>query len=110
MLLKARTVLAALALLPLVACQQTASPPPPQGAVSTITPSTFRMPEGSGCRGEVERTRAVMDNDLQMGHVAASVHGRVAREIDQAAALCSSGEEARSVAMINATKSRYGYR
>jgi hypothetical protein len=45
-----------------------------------------------------------------MGHVAASVHGRVSKEIDQAAALCSSGQESQSVALINATKSRYGYR
>lgn len=92
--------------LPLAACNQTASP---TAASTTVTPSGFRMPEGAGCQGEVARYRAVMDNDLAMGHVNQSVHGRVSREIDQAAATCAAGRDAEAQRMIRATKSRYGY-
>jgi ATP/maltotriose-dependent transcriptional regulator MalT len=101
--------LASLAALPLAACNQ-ASAPASMAAVTSVTPSTFHMPEGSGCKGDVDRYRAVMDNDLQMGHVNASVYNRVAKEIDQASSACSAGQDARAVTMINATKSRYGYR
>jgi hypothetical protein len=90
----------------LAACNQTTSPTP---ASTNVTPSGFRMPGGTGCHGEVDRYRAVMDNDLAMGHVNQSVHARVAREIDQAAAACAAGRDAEAVRMINATKSRYGY-
>jgi hypothetical protein len=92
--------------LPLAACNQTA---PPAANSANVTPSGFRMPEGAGCQGEVARYKAVMDNDLAMGHVNQSVHARVAREIDQAAAACAAGRDAEAQRMIRATKSRYGY-
>jgi hypothetical protein len=92
--------------LPQAACNQTAPPAP--GSTS-VTPSGFRMPEGSGCRGEVARFRAVMDNDLAMGHVNRSVHARVVRELDRASAACAAGRDAEAQAMIRATKARYGY-
>ncbi len=92
--------------LPLAACNQTTPSAP---ASATVTPSGFRMPEGVGCQGEVARYKAVMDNDLAMGHVNQSVYGRVSREIDQAAAACAAGRDAEAQRMIRATKSRYGY-
>jgi hypothetical protein len=92
--------------LPLAACNQTTPPAP---GSSGVTPSGFRMPEGSGCQGEVARFRAVMDNDLAMGHVNQSVHARVARELDRASAACAAGRDAEAQAMIRAAKSRYGY-
>jgi hypothetical protein len=98
--------LAAAISLSLAACNQTMSPAP---SSASVTPSGFRMPEGSGCKGEVDRYRAVMDNDLAMGHVNKSVYTRVVREIDQAASACAAGRDADAVRMINATKSRYGY-
>jgi len=98
--------LAGLLALPLAACTQTTSPAP---SSASVTPSSFRMPDGAGCKGEVDRYRAVMDNDLSMGHVNQSVHARVVREIDQAAATCAAGRDAEAIRMINATKSRYGY-
>ncbi|MBF9233538.1 hypothetical protein [Microvirga alba] len=93
--------------LPLAACNQTTSN---AVVITNITPASFRMPEGTGCRGEAARYRAVMDNDLRMGHVNQSVYVRVDKEIAQAESACASGREADSVRMINATKSRYGYR
>jgi hypothetical protein len=98
--------LAGVMTLTLAACSQTTSPAP---SSASVTPSTFRMPEGAGCKGEVERYRAVMDNDLAMGHVNQSVHTRAVREIDRAAATCAAGRDAEAMGMINATKSRYGY-
>jgi hypothetical protein len=92
--------------LPLAACNQTTSP---SQSSAGATPSNFRMPEGSGCKGEVDRYRAVMDNDLAMGHVNRSVYTRVVKEIDQAASACVAGRNAEAVRMINTTKSRYGY-
>ena len=99
--------LTGLVALPLAACNQTASAPAP--ASTGVTPSSFRMPEGSGCKGEVDRYRAVMSNDLSMGHVGQSVYTRVDREIGQAEAACAAGRDAEAVRMINATKARHGY-
>ncbi len=96
--------LAALAALPLAACNQTAAP----GGAS-VTPSGFQMPGGSGCGGEISRYRAVMSNDLAMGHVNQSVYNRVDRELGQAEAACAAGRDAEAVRMVNATKARHGY-
>ncbi|WP_201830086.1 hypothetical protein [Microvirga zambiensis] len=93
--------------LPLAACNQTASAPAP--ATTSITPSGFRMPEGSGCKGEIDRYRAVMSNDLSMGHVNQSVYNRVDKELGQAEAACAAGRDAEAVRMVNATKARHGY-
>ncbi len=94
--------------LPLAACNQSALAPAP--ANTGITPSGIRMPEGSGCRGEIDRYRAVMSNDLAMGHVNQSVYNQVDREIGQAEAACAGGRDAEAVRMVNASKSRHGYR
>jgi hypothetical protein len=85
----------------LAACTQTAAPPPaPAASVSGVTPSTFALPSGSGCSGEVARYRAVMDNDLATGHVGKSIHAKVLGEIDEAAATCTAGRDAEAVRMI----------
>jgi hypothetical protein len=64
---------------------------------------------GTGCSGEISRYRAVMSNDLAMGHVNQSVYNRVDREIAQAEAACTAGRDAEAVRMVNATKARHGY-
>ena len=98
--------LAAVVALPLAACNQTAATAP--GSAS-VTRSGFNMPSGSGCGGEISRYRAVMSNDLAMGHVNQSVYNRVDRELAQAEAACSGGRDAEAVRMVNATKARHGY-
>ena len=100
--------LTSLVALPLAACNQTASTAPAPASTS-VTPSSFSMPTGTGCHGEVARYRAVMSNDLAMGHVGQSVYNRVEREIAQAEAACTAGRDADAVRMINATKRRHGY-
>ncbi len=101
------------AMVVLAACNQSAPPPAasvaqPQSA-SLITPAGFRLPEGQGCAGEIARFRAVQDNDLQTGHVNKAVHGRIGAEIDQAAVLCSAGNDAGARGALSGTKKRFGY-
>ena len=91
--------LAALAALPLAACNETAS----------TAPAGVQASAGGGCRGEIAGYRAVMSNDLSMGHVNQSVYNRVDRELAQAEAACAAGRDAEAVRLVNATKARHGY-
>jgi len=95
-------------------CQSAAPvrPTPPAASdytVPGVTPSTFRLPSGSGCLGEVERFQAVMDNDLASGHTTKGVHARVSAEIDSARKTCSAGNEGGAIGQIRATKTKFGY-
>src|SRR5215218_10394413 len=54
--------------LALTACNQTASAPAPAGAMASSS--------STGCKGDIDRYRAVMSNDLSMGHVNQSVYTR----------------------------------
>jgi hypothetical protein len=109
-----RLALPVLAALALSACNQSAPTPPPQPpqertSASFVTPSGFRLPEGSGCSGDIARFRAVQDNDLATGHVNQSVYDRIKAEVDQAAAACAAGNDAGARGMLSATKRRFGY-
>ena len=98
--------------LALGACQTASSPPPappPSQAAPGVTPSTFSMPTGSGCSGEVERFQAVIDNDLATGHTTKGVHDRVSAEIARARTTCSAGQDGAATAQIRGTKARFGY-
>lgn len=113
MMLK-RAALFALPLL-LTACQSTQAPPPapapqaqqPRGV--SITPSNFKLPEGSGCSGDVARFRAIQANDLETGHTTKSVYDQIEAEMKKADAMCASGNAGAASAHVRATKSRFGY-
>ncbi len=75
----------------------------------SATPSAFQMPEGSGCSGAVSRYKAVIENDLSMGHVNQSVYSQVQGEISEAAAACSAGQDAKAISLVRASKARHGY-
>ncbi len=75
----------------------------------TVTPSTFQMPEGAGCSGAIARYRAVMENDLSMGHVNQSVYGQIQGEISEASSACAAGQDARALSLVRASKARHGY-
>ena len=64
----------------------------------------------AGCAAEIAQFRAIVDGDVKTGNLAASVHRRIAAEVDRAAAPCAAGRDAEARRMIAATKSRYGYR
>lgn len=108
-----RPALAVVLVAPLLAaCNQTAAPPPaaPQVAAAPgVTPSSFRLPEGSGCAGAVSRFRAIIDNDLATGHVAARVHAGMVADLNEASAACAAGRDAEAQRMVAAIRSRNGY-
>ena len=103
------TVLAALAL---AACDASAPAPQaaaPAPAVADVTPDSFKMPTGEGCVGDVARYRAIMANDLSMGHVAKSVYNQIEKDIGEADAQCAAGHEAQARGTIVASRKRHGY-
>jgi hypothetical protein len=108
------TSFAAMSMVALAACSQTAAPPAPAvdsgpRSASLVTPAGFRLPEGTGCSGELARFRAVQANDLQTGHVNRAVHDRIGAELTAAEAQCAAGNDAGARAALAATKRRYGY-
>lgn len=89
-------------------------PPAPAAATyrdvpAGVTPSNFRMPEGSGCKGAVARWAAIQDNDLRSGHVSPSVYKTIQGEIAQARAACEAGRDAQAIGMVRASRARHGY-
>jgi hypothetical protein len=85
-------------------------PPAPQAPGNhNVTPAGFKLPEGSGCSGSIARYRAIMDNDLAMGHVNQGVYNQIHNEIGEAESACSAGQEARALALVHASKARHGY-
>jgi hypothetical protein len=102
-------------LLALAGCNQTRTEAPvaqPQAqptSASLVTPAGFRLPEGSGCSGDIARFRAVQENDLQTGHVNQRVYDQIRGELDQAAAACAAGNDAGARAQVAAIKRRHGY-
>jgi hypothetical protein len=102
----------AFAALVLAACNEAGPAPqaaPPQPATTDVTPDNFRMPSGEGCAGDIARYRAIMDNDLSMGHVAKSVYNQIEKEIAEADAQCAAGHDAQARATIVASRKRHGY-
>lgn len=91
--------------------QMAAAPPapPPEQAAPGVTPSTFHMPTGSGCSGEIARFQAVLDNDVAIGHTTKPVHDRATADLDRARATCSTGGEGPALAQLHAVKTKFGY-
>lgn len=82
---------------------------PPGPPASAVTPSDFKLPEGSGCAGAIARWRAIQDNDHATGHVNQTVYAQIQGEIAEAERACSAGEDARAVSLVRASKARHGY-
>lgn len=104
-------LVAAFACAALAACNSAQTPVvvAPVAASRSVTPSDFVLPEGSGCAGAIARYRAIMDNDLAMGHVEHGVFVTIQGEIDHAASTCSAGRDAQAIALVRASKARHGY-
>lgn len=108
-----RRALPFLALLALGACQS--SEPPrsvaqaqePRGV--SITPPGFRLPQGTGCAGDIARFRAIMKNDIETGHTTKAVFDQIEGEMQKADALCASGNAGGASALVRATRARFGY-
>ena len=92
-------------------CTQTRAPQaPPPGTVPGVTPSTFHLPEGSGCSGEISRFQAVLQNDVDTGNVNRSVYDRAEPDLNRASSACTAGRDGEARSILAATKSRFGYR
>ena len=110
-----RLLAAAIAALALSACNtsqprpQIVPPGPSPVAPLPDTAGGYQTPQSAGCGGAVARYRAVVDNDLRMGHVNSSVHAQIQGEISEASGACSAGQDARAMSLLRASKSRHGY-
>lgn len=109
-----RPSVAALACLALAACNSPApQAPAPQAAAPTaqspVTPSSFKLPDGAGCSGEIARWQAIQDNDRATGHVGETVYNQIRGEIAQASAACQAGKDAEARALVRASRARHGY-
>lgn len=99
---------AAVALLALAGCNS-AQPPAAAVASRNVTPQNFALPAGSGCAGAIARYRAVLDNDLAMGHVDRSVYSTIQTEVASAESACAAGHDGEAQGLVRASKARHGY-
>jgi hypothetical protein len=99
----------------LSACNTTPQPVIDAGASGTsrlagsASHTDFKLPEGTGCQGDAQRFRALVDHDLETGFVAKSVYNKAISEIEAAQKTCASGEEAKARTMLSVSRRRYGY-
>ena len=101
------------ALLCLPACNATApapqASPTPSSGIPYVTKPGFKLPEGAGCAGEVARYQAIMDNDLETGHVNKTVHETISSEIAGARSVCAAGKDGEARSLVIASRKRHGY-
>lgn len=95
----------------LSACSTTASAPAaaPSSAIPYVTAPGFKLPDGTGCAGEVARYQAIMDNDLDTGHVTRAVHAMIVSEISAARSACAGGRDGEARGLVVASRKRHGY-
>ena len=82
---------------------------PEQGGPRLVTPPGFKLPNGPGCQGAVDRFQALIDEDLEVGHTIKSVHAQMSGEIAHARATCAAGNDGAARAEISSSRSRHGY-
>jgi hypothetical protein len=64
----------------------------------------------SGCAGAIAQFRAVIDNDVKVGHLNKSVHSRIVPDLGRVDATCRAGQDAEAMRALATLKSRFGYR
>ncbi len=94
-------------------CNSAGAPAPEAGPGSGPGPAVhaqgMKLPEGANCSASISRYRSVMDNDVSTGNVEAPVYNKIQVEIGEAERACASGQDARAVALIRASRARHGY-
>ncbi|ALK10962.1 hypothetical protein [Blastochloris viridis] len=108
-LVRAVPLIAALAL---AACNtlETATAPAPAAPVNpNASVATLDIPFGEPCGAELSAYKSVMDNDLRTGHVNKPVYDKVINELRPAVAACQAARSYEAIALMNATKRRFGY-
>jgi hypothetical protein len=106
MIMRVLPRIAVIAALAVSACN---SARPPETVAAP--PDALRSPAagGAGCEAVIARYRSVIENDRAMGHVNPKVYDQISGEIGGAQSACASGQDARAVALVRASKSRHGY-
>ena len=84
-------------------------PLPRDYGVQRFTPRAFRLPEGSGCAGDVARWQAVQANDYASGNVNLKIYNQIQAEIARASEACEAGRDADARKLVASSKSRHGY-
>lgn len=72
--------------------------------------SSFRLPPGAACSGEIDRFQAVVKDDLATGNVEQKVYDQIQGDLGRAATACSAGRGGEAHAIVAASKARHGYR
>ena len=61
------------------------------------------------CSERVSFVRGIIDKDLKVGFIGKDVYAAMTKDLDSAASVCSSGQDARAQLLISSTQSRHGY-
>lgn len=101
----------AIAALALAACNESSgSGTGPTAAATAAPPSSFGLPPGAPCSGEIGRYESVVKDDLRTGNVEQKVYDQIQRELGRAAAACSAAKGGEAHAIVAASKEKHGYR
>ena len=111
-----KPVVLVLALSPLAflaACNTPAPQAPSQASYQAlpagVTPNNFSLPNEPGCKGDVARFQALIDNDLASGHTTQSERDSVTADLSKAQAACAAGQGAQASSMVTSIRKKYGY-
>lgn len=104
--------LAVVASLAVAGCNETNGSLASGPDASTLPPtnSSFGLPPGSPCSGEIARYEGVVKSDLRTGNVEQKVFDQIQAELKRAAAACRAGHGGESHSIVAASKSKHGYR
>lgn len=96
----------------LAGCKQLTSGPsaPVVAANVPMEPKWPTLPEGAACTPDLNRYQAILKSDVTTGNLNRSVYEKIQNELMPAAEACASGRDAEARGMIQASKSRNGYR
>jgi hypothetical protein len=92
---------------PSAAVQPAAAPASPRA--SLVSDPAFRLPEGAGCTGAIERFQALIDNDLRTGHTTQSVRDAITADLGEIGRTCAARQDAEAQAAVVALRQENGY-
>jgi hypothetical protein len=107
--LRAAALIAALTLSACNTMETAVAPAPAEPVNPNAKTAALEIPLGEACGAELTSYKSVMDNDLRTGHVNKPVYDKVINELRPAAAACQARRSYEAIALMNATKRRYGY-
>ena len=106
---RAAALIAAFALSACNTMETAVAPSPAEPANPNAKTAALEIPFGEPCGAELSAYKSLMDNDLRTGHVNKPVYDKVITELKPAVASCQAHRSYEAIALMNATKRRYGY-